>query len=235
MVVVLYAVASAMVLGGAAAAIHGYGIIMVERGWTLVIAGAVLASGGAVLAGVAQLGSRVAAIQRDTARLWERFARLDPSALPASPTVSPAPLSLAPRGPVDMADAPVDPAPEPGMAEPTAAPATVQPASGRTRPKVAAAPEPLMSDVPLRGTTEPGDAPEERPAPTAEGSRNDGPVEPSGKPTIVGTYDAGGNHDVMFSDGSIEADTPNGVFRFASLDELKDFIASGGESGAAPA
>jgi hypothetical protein len=235
MVVVLYAVASAMVLGGAAAAIHGYGIIMVERGWTLVIAGAVLASGGAVLAGVAQLGSRVAAIQRDTARLWERFARLDPSALPASPTVSPAPLSLAPRGPVDMADAPVDPAPEPGMAEPTAAPATVQPASGRTRPKVAAAPEPLMSDVPLRGTTEPGDAPEERPAPTAEGSRNDGPVEPSGKPTIVGTYDSGGNHYVMFSDGSIEADTPNGVFRFASLDELKEFIASGGESGAAPA
>jgi hypothetical protein len=39
----------------------------------------------------------------------------------------------------------------------------------------------------------------------------------------------------MFSDGSIEADTPNGVFRFASLDELKDFIASGGESGATPA
>ena len=240
MVVVLYAVASAMVLGGAAAAIHGYGIIMVERGWTLVIAGAVLASGGAVLAGVAQLGSRVAAIQRDTARLWERFARLDPSAVPASPTVSPAPLSLAPRGPVDMADAAVEPAPEEpapkaGLADPTAAPAAEQPASGRTRPKVAAAPQPLLSETPLRGTTEPGDAPDERPAPAAEASRNDGRPEPSDKPTVVGTYDSGGNHYVMFSDGSIEADTPNGMFRFASLDELKDFIASGGESGAAPA
>ncbi|HKH95132.1 MAG TPA: hypothetical protein VKA39_01275 [Beijerinckiaceae bacterium] len=235
MVVVLYAVASAMVLGGAAAAIHGYGIIMVERGWTLVIAGAVLASGGAVLAGVAQLGSRVAAIQRDTARLWERFGRLDPAALPTSPTVSPAPLSLAPRGPVDLADPPVDPAPEPGMAEPTASPAAEHPASGRTRPKVAAAPEPLLSDVPLRGTTGPGDAPDERPAPAAEASRNDAPPEPSDKPAVVGTYDSGGNHYVMFSDGSIEADTPTGVFRFASLDELKDFIASGGESGAAPA
>jgi hypothetical protein len=239
MVVVLYAVASAMVLGGAAAATYGYGIIMVERGWTLVIAGAVLASGGAVLAGVAQLGSRVAAIQRDTARLWERFARLDPSALPASPTVSPAPLSLAPRGPVDMADAAVEPAreeppPEASLADPTAAPAAEQPASGRTRPKVAAAPEPLMSDVPLRGTTEPGDAPDERPAPAAVAARNDGRPA-SDKPTVVGTYDSGGNHYVMFSDGSIEADTPNGVFRFASLDELKDFIASGGESGAAPA
>jgi len=235
MIVVLYAVASAMVLGGAAAAIHGYGIIMVERGWTLVIAGAVLASGGAVLAGVAQLGSRVAAIQRDTARLWERFGRLDPAALPTSPTVSPAPLSLAPRGPVDLADAPVDPAPEAGMAEPTASPAAEHPASGRTRPKVAVVPEPLLSDVPLRGTTGPGDAPDERPAPAAEASRNDAPPEPSDKPAVVGTYDSGGNHYVMFSDGSIEADTPTGVFRFASLDELKDFIASGGESGAAPA
>ena len=235
MVVVLYAVAITMVLGGAAAAIHGYGIIMVERGWTLVIAGAVLTSGGAVLAGVAQLGSRVAAIQRDTARLWERFARLDPSALPATPTVSPAPLNLAPRGPVDMPEAAVEPAPEAGVAEPTAPPAAEQAASGRTRPKVAAAPEALLSEVPLRGTTEPGDAPDERPAPAAEASRNDGLAEPSGKPTVVGTYDSGGNHYVMFSDGSIEADTPNGVFRFASLDELKDFIASGGESGATPA
>jgi hypothetical protein len=92
-----------------------------------------------------------------------------------------------------------------------------------------------MSDVPLRGTTEPGDASDERPAPAPEPSRNDGRPEPSDKPTVVGTYDSGGNHYIMFSDGSIEADTPNGVFRFASLDELKDFIASGGESGAAPA
>jgi hypothetical protein len=34
---------------------------------------------------------------------------------------------------------------------------------------------------------------------------------------------------VMFSDGSIEAQTPSGVFRFKSLDELKEFIAAGGE------
>jgi hypothetical protein len=33
----------------------------------------------------------------------------------------------------------------------------------------------------------------------------------------------------MFSDGSIEAETPDGIFRFDSLDELKEFIASGGE------
>ena len=35
----------------------------------------------------------------------------------------------------------------------------------------------------------------------------------------------------MFSDGSIEAETPDGTFKFGSLDELKEFIASGGEAG----
>jgi hypothetical protein len=53
--------------------------------------------------------------------------------------------------------------------------------------------------------------------------------------TIVGTYNSGDNRYVMFSDGSIEAQTPGGVFRFNSLDELKEFIASGGEGGSTAA
>jgi hypothetical protein len=36
----------------------------------------------------------------------------------------------------------------------------------------------------------------------------------------------------MYSDGSIEADTPSGRYTFQSLDELKDFIAAGGEQAA---
>ena len=54
-------------------------------------------------------------------------------------------------------------------------------------------------------------------------------------PTVVGTYNSGGNSYVMFSDGSIEAETPEGVFRFNSLDELKEFIAAGGEGTSASA
>lgn len=49
-------------------------------------------------------------------------------------------------------------------------------------------------------------------------------------PAVVGTYSSGGNNYVMYADGAIEADTPAGLFRFASLDELKEFIASGGEA-----
>lgn len=45
----------------------------------------------------------------------------------------------------------------------------------------------------------------------------------------VGSYSSGANTYVMFSDGSIEADTPRGRFTFGSLDELKSFVNAGGE------
>ena len=48
---------------------------------------------------------------------------------------------------------------------------------------------------------------------------------------IVGRYASGGNTYVMYADGAIEADTPQGRFSFASLDELKAFVEAGGEAG----
>lgn len=61
----------------------------------------------------------------------------------------------------------------------------------------------------------------------------DEPAEPEEPPPQeIGRYSSGGNSYVMFADGSIEAETPNGRFRFGSLDELKQFIASGGERSA---
>lgn len=44
---------------------------------------------------------------------------------------------------------------------------------------------------------------------------------------IVGSYKAGSNVYIMYDDGTIEAETPQGVFRFDTLDSLKDYIASG--------
>jgi hypothetical protein len=49
-------------------------------------------------------------------------------------------------------------------------------------------------------------------------------------PVVVRTYTAGDNSYVIFSDGSIEADTPDGHFRFSSIDEMKAFVAGGGKS-----
>ncbi len=55
--------------------------------------------------------------------------------------------------------------------------------------------------------------------------------EEAGEPvrSVIGTYESGGNTYTMYSDGSIDASTPAGDFHFASLDELKRFIAEGGE------
>jgi hypothetical protein len=45
-------------------------------------------------------------------------------------------------------------------------------------------------------------------------------------PEVVGKYSAGGVSYSIFVDGSIEADTPKGVYKFQSMDELKAFIAA---------
>jgi hypothetical protein len=50
-------------------------------------------------------------------------------------------------------------------------------------------------------------------------------------PSVIGTYESGGNTYTMYADGSIDAHTPDGDFHFASLDDLKRFIAEGGEGG----
>lgn len=63
-------------------------------------------------------------------------------------------------------------------------------------------------------------------SPGAEEAVDDSGAKDS-EPAIVGSYRAGGNLYVMFDDGSIEAETPRGIFRFATLDNLKAYIASG--------
>ncbi|NEU14213.1 hypothetical protein G3T14_19060 [Methylobacterium sp. BTF04] len=80
------------------------------------------------------------------------------------------------------------------------------------RPSFVATPEPVIE------------------APAADETHAEAPAEEALQ--VVGTYASGGNTYVMFSNGSIEADTPRGRYTFASLDELKVFVESGGESDA---
>lgn len=49
--------------------------------------------------------------------------------------------------------------------------------------------------------------------------------EPEPSPTLVGRYTAGGANYMIFSDGSIEAETENGAFKFASMGEFKAYLA----------
>lgn len=43
-------------------------------------------------------------------------------------------------------------------------------------------------------------------------------------PAVTGRYSSGDTHYTMYDDGSIEAQTPDGVMRFASLIELRRFV-----------
>ncbi|MEL6061984.1 MULTISPECIES: hypothetical protein [unclassified Methylobacterium] len=105
-----------------------------------------------------------------------------------------------------------------------------QPAAPRPEPAPAAgviAPEDDLFAAP-EAPAEPEGAPTAHPAPAPEPA----PAAPNPEArTVVGRYASGGNTYVMFENGSIEAETPQGRFTFASLDELKAFVDGGGESG----
>jgi hypothetical protein len=326
MTIALFALAAAMIVGGLMAAFLGWDIVLVERGWTMVIAGSVFASSGALLLGLAAAVSRLAKIQGELARLHadlreeEVQAEMLPAAVaasglsvaalagglfgekaaevpakdepspdqpplplfpetgeperetvpeaerreerPAEPAVQPEPKLSPAREPEEKPEGAAEEpapevrvpdflivgryrettytsieepeddnlyAPEPADAAPEEAGQTTLADSGR---REAAEPETEKAGETVEAEAEPAEeAREPEPADGALEAEDQAAAsdEPSSAATIVGTYTSGDNRYVMFSDGSIEAETPQGVFRFQSLDELKEFIASGGE------
>ncbi|MGO4388896.1 hypothetical protein AB4Y85_15305 [Microvirga sp. 2YAF29] len=324
MIIALMALAFAMIVGGLLAAFFGWDIVLIERGWTMVIAGSFTAASGALLLGITAVVSRLSQIQSEIARLQ---LSLDEEAAVDAP-VGPTGMSMAAlsggllagkmfgRGEtkdaqeiqdeqkdlplfdddkpevVEVARYPEEPAPsqprEPFMPFPPRTSPEVS-ESEEDAPEVKV-PDFLLGDR-LRETymesrtpetdidlyeDQAEKAPEEKsdveereeivvsvvesavavepaepdePAAIPEPEREPEPVldaaapeEPASEPeeqapaeprpaTIIGTYNSGDNTYVMFSDGSIEAQTPSGIFHFQSLDELKAFIASGGEGG----
>jgi hypothetical protein len=288
MVIALFALAFAMIVGGLMAIVQGWDIVQVERGWSLVIAGSVGAAGGALLLGIAAAVARLTAIRSDLAQLRERLGRQEPS-LPPAPVYDPVAAASAgllagggSSGGLMSPDGSKEPAED--DAQPTL-PLFLRPGDqeGEKRPE----PDPLLDLAAREPAPDEEDreaephapaadaearlpddffedrerrAPERDREPLAEAEDDDHPwlrrrpepkfeTEAEREPepeevgpdateeppaedspaTVIGTYTSGPNRYVMFSDGSIEADTPQGVFRFGSLDELKQFIASGGE------
>ncbi|MBM6592418.1 hypothetical protein [Microvirga pudoricolor] len=324
MIIGLFALALAMIVGGLLSALFGWEIVLVERGWTMVIAGIVGASAGALLLGITAAVSRIAAVQAQLVEISARIPFGEPSASiatrrladdptttwgerepdaedraggfqPDLPFVVP-PFETPDREPV-REDARIE------QDEVVARPAhaddhvdisklklpdfllernrdTVEAANDRVeafgepfpfRQEREAAPEILPEEPAIKEPEAdefPSPTPDEaakdsEPFPVIDLSELDRPLDgfeqpaqdrlPDPKPpepdedrepllepaveadlsqaAVIGTYNSGDNRYVMFSDGSIEAETPQGNFRFASLDELKEFIASGGEGG----
>src|SRR5918997_6738262 len=75
MVLALYVVAGVMVAGGLMAIYSGSDIIVMERGWTMVISGSVMAARGALLAGIATAVARLQMLEGEFARLSDRLPR----------------------------------------------------------------------------------------------------------------------------------------------------------------
>ncbi|WP_407519831.1 hypothetical protein [Methylobacterium oryzisoli] len=248
MVVALYALALLMVVGGLASVVQGIPYVRLEIGWTMVIAGTVAASGGSVLLGLAAVVARLQRMERlmgQGAALSAPTRSLPPlPPVPApEPTPSPVASALGQAGVAGAAalaatdlrpsrTAPEVAAPELRLtrAEPDEAtreeprPAESKPAEPEPIP---AEPEPIPEPEAARATEPELEATVAETAPPAEPEPPAAPEPPS----IVGTYASGGNTYVMYSDGTIDADTPGGKFHFHSLDELKVFIAEGGEAG----
>lgn len=146
---------------------------------------------------------------------------LRPKAVSPVPADLPKPIraELTPQPPASLPPAPLPPR------EPLLPPQPEAPKPEGAQPPGLIAPEDDLFAAPesLRG---PEAEPPTRPSPAPE------PAAPKPETrTVVGRYASGGNTYVMFENGSIEAETPQGRFTFASLDELKAFVDGGGEAG----
>ena len=313
MIVALYALALAMIVGGLLAAILGWDIVLVERGWTMVISGIIGASGGAVLLGIAVIVSKLARIEQELARVQlsleddvetvivptsaeqargriiddvesdrvgalagffgSRHASSNPvmgagdQDTDTSAEVEETRLDdEEERVPFELRSAtPPELTEPPAVGERSGGHEIDEVSEGKVpdflfaeryhktvitetqypeREAPAFAPDPdseLADEHAAGGNTDIGHedvfetelSDEAEPAIEPEPEESSASDEIPGSPAVIGTYNSGDNKYVMFSDGSIEAETPQGFFRFASLDELKEFIAAGGEGGSA--
>jgi hypothetical protein len=238
MAVVLVLLALILIAGGGAALFSGYEILLGDRGQPMMLAGATILSAGLVLLGLALLARLALRIARELADI--RTALSDVRAANLLATARP------PRagGPEDR---PAEPAFTPRLPEPAPEPETTEEGAELVVPDVpeepvappprpTPAPPPRPAPAPVLQAVAPAPAPAPPPAPVFQPAPPPPAPEPEPDvlmeaPEVVGSYSSGGNHYTMYADGSIIAETPNGRHRFASLDELKDFVSRGGERG----
>lgn len=199
-----------LAVGGGFAMWSGWDMILLERGWSLFIAGAVSLSGGVV---TIALGRVIAALAKAlearpviAAAPVVETAVAAPAAPVTTPSVAatPSPAPILER-PVSQEPAFEEPVFEPPIQEKAVQEAPVQPSAADSSPP------PVLRQ--RYGYTR-GVPPLRRPEPPPATEMNKPP------PTEVDRYTSGDSTYVMMSDGSVEVHGPNGVQRFASLAEL---------------
>ncbi|MCJ2011333.1 hypothetical protein [Methylobacterium sp. J-076] len=258
MIPALFALAAAMLIAGVTAVVEGFPYVRLESGMAMVYGGSVVGSSGILLFGLAVVATWLKRIETalrdgpfpladDGPRVAQEVREPGIDGLndgPASsgmgsdrPRIEPS--LVLPPSLVREREAAEPELPLPGLTAPAAHRANE--ASLEATPDAAKADAATAADdlfVPPRpGAVQPEPTPgaDAVTGETALRSSLDTAPEAAAAPkserTVVGRYSSGGNTYMMFDDGAIEADTPNGRFTFASLDELKAFVDGGGEAG----
>lgn len=180
---------------GAYAMWTGWDMILLERGWSLFIAGSVILSSGLVTVALGRVISLLA-------RIASQPAAVSSDRLPA-PLVAP----------VMAASDPATVKPEaPARAEPA-------PVSAPETPRLATTPKPsaFRKPAPARPRAADEETFAEKMSAVFEAAR-ERPVE---APKEVDRYEAGGALYIMLSDGSVEVHGPNGVQHYPTIAALK--------------
>ena len=192
-----------LALAGGAALAASIDLLTTELGLLYATCGAVALSGGVIVIAIGLLIRRVDALRRALLRGIEeaRTERVEPAPPPLLAGIEPVVL-----------------------AETGAGMAREAPTAELSEPAMTPAPSPALDDA---GDREAAAINENRKGhlPSLE-ALEQAAQEPPAPPTLVGRYSAGGANYSIFSDGSIEAETDQGAFKFGSMSDFKAFIAA---------
>jgi hypothetical protein len=236
MYIVLLALGIIVAIAGGGMIVFGFFDIPFGIGNTMISAGVTGVVGGVVVIALANLARELRAARQGEARKSSR-----PALSGEAPAEKP---SSTPAGPADLSQVLAEPPAEPAPAEPRVEPKPPAPppptpppgdpfAPARADPqRRAAARERSFDAVWAPEPAKPAPA-AVRPAPAPESPRESEPVaiRPTREPQAVSVLKSGvieGMAYTLYSDGSIEADLPQGMMRFPSIDALRRHLAGQG-------
>jgi hypothetical protein len=214
----LTSISAVLIALGGAAALYGADTIRSESGATIAVAGVSFACAGFLLLGLVQVCVELRRLRRlaEAQGNEPRAAALPP--VPAFPVPVAVPAPDRPAGSVAEGKAEgAESVPSPALAEPVPVP----PASDR---KAAVASD-LERDAEEAVDSDLLDAGDDHAPDLRDTGAASRPPKERGDP--VATYTSGANTYFMFGDGTIEAETPKGRFRFATMAELRHYAETG--------
>jgi hypothetical protein len=255
--IILLTLGVIVAIAGAGMIVFGIANNPFDIGTTMISAGTTGLVGGLVIVALANLARELQAARQPEVRKSSRApAAPAPSRQAPAEKPSQAPAekpSQAAAGPADLSQVLAEPLAEPAPAEPRIEPiAPVPPASA---PSVSAPPAgdpfaPARADPARRAASrersfdavwapEPAKpapaagrpAPDVRPAPEPARESESVAIRPPREPQAVSVLKSGvieGMAYTLYSDGSIEADLPQGMMRFPSIDALRRHLAGHG-------